>query len=367
MTGTAEKGAVKVTEETEAPPIGLAGSRPRRGRLRGLVQRWGLVGVLALVVAGFCASSPDTFATTTNFQDILNSQPPGMFIAFAAILVLMAGEFDLSLGAILGFSQYLVLELITAHGVSWPVAIVVTVLVGALIGLVNAGFVVGLGVNSFIATIGMATVLVGLLEYVSDGNAPIFSGAPEPFKDLAQTEVGGIALPVFYALAVAIALWIVTEYTVLGREIRATGANRQAAFLSGLRTNRSLVVSFVGAGVLCSIGGVLITARIGAADATSGPGYLLPAYAAAFLGATAIRPGFFNVWGTVIAIFLVAVGITGLQLNGAESWVTPVFNGAILLVAVTISMLAARRGRGRAILPRLNLQQRRASSSARTS
>jgi ribose transport system permease protein len=314
----------------------------RSGAAAMRVQRWALLGVLGVVVAGFSVALPDTFASTQNLEDILNSQPPGIFIAFGAILVLMAGEFDLSLGAILGLSQYLVLKLIES-GMAWPVSVVATLAVALVIGLVNAGLVVGLGVNSFVATIGVATVLTGLLEWISNGNAPIVTGAPQSFQDLAQVEIGGVTLPVLYALAAAVVVWVVTDYTVAGREIRATGANRQAAFLSGLRTNRSLILAFTGAAVLAGIGGILITARIGAADATSGPGYLLPAYAAAFLGATAVRPGFFNVWGTVIAIFVVAVGITGLQLGGAQSWVTPTFNGVILLLAVTVSMLAARR------------------------
>lgn len=332
--------------ETIAVAEPRGGPRISRERIAAGVQRWALLGVLVLVVGGFSISSPDEFASSANFQDIVNSQAPALFIAFGAILVLMAGEFDLSLGAILGLSQYLVLKLIESAGMSWPLAIVVTLAVAALVGAVNAAFVVGLRINSFVATIGTATVLAGILEWISGGNAPIVSGAPQGFQDLAQTEVGGIALPFFYALAAAAVLWVVTDYTVLGREIRATGANRQAAFLSGLRTNRALVIAFVAAAVLAGIGGTLITARIGAADATSGPGYLLPAYAAAFLGATAIRPGSFNVWGTVIAIFVVAVGITGLQLNGAESWVTPTFNGLVLLVAVTVSMLAVRRRGG---------------------
>lgn len=330
---------IAVSEPRSATPVS-------RERIGGLVQRWALLAVLALVVAGFSISSPDEFATSANFQDIVNSQAPALFIAFGAILVLMAGEFDLSLGAILGLSQYTVLKLIESAGMSWPAAIVVTLAVAALVGAINAAFVVGLRINSFVATIGTATVLAGILEWISNGNAPIVTGAPQGFQDLAQTEIAGIVLPVFYAIAAAFVLWVVTDYAVLGREIRATGANRQAAFLSGLRTNRALIVSFVVAAVLAGIGGILITARIGAADATSGPAYLLPAYAAAFLGATAIRPGSFNVWGTVIAIFVVAVGITGLQLNGAESWVTPTFNGLILLVAVTVSMLAARRRGG---------------------
>ncbi len=311
-----------------------------RPSLTGLFARWGLLLVFVLVFGGFSGWLPDKFPTSGNVQDILTSQPPGIFIAYAAMLVLVVGEFDLSIGATLGLSQYIVLKLITHYGLSWPAAVVATLGVGVAIGGANALAVVGLGINSFIATIGVATILEGLLQWISSGSQPIYGGAPGGFTTLAQTK-WGVVLPVYYALAVAIVLWVVLEFTVVGRQMRATGANREAARLSGIHTGRARVTAFVLAGLLASIGGMLITAQVGAADATSGPSYLLPAYAAAFLGATAIRPGFFNVWGTLIAIFLVAVGITGLQLQGADTWVTPVFNGSVLLFAVAVSNFAA--------------------------
>jgi ribose transport system permease protein len=300
-----------------------------------LASRWGLL-LAFLVLFGVFSAWVPRFSTSGNVQDILTSQPPGIFIAYAAMLVLVVGEFDLSIGATLGISQYVVLKLVTHYGLSWGTALVVTLLIGMAIGLANAIAVVGLGINSFIATIGVATILDGLLQWISNGNSPIFGGAPHGFTSLAQTKTGGIVLPVYYALAAAVLLWVLLEYTVAGRQMRATGANRLAATLSGIPTSRARVTAFVLAGLLSAIAGILVTARIGAADATSGPGFLLPAYAAAFLGATAIRPGFFNVWGTLIAIFLVAVGITGLQLKGAEAWVTPVFNGSVLLAAVAL-------------------------------
>lgn len=319
-----------------------------------LLRRWGLLLVFIAVFGGFSGWLPDKFPTSGNVQDILTSQPPGIFIAFAAMLVLVVGEFDLSIGATLGMAQYIVLKLITHYGLSWPAAVAATLGVGIAVGAANAFAVVGLGINSFIATIGVATILAGLVEWISSGNEPLYGGAPHGFTTLAQTK-HLVVLPVYYSLLAAVVLWVLLEFTVVGRQMRATGANRTAAKLSGIHTGRAQVTAFVLAGLLAAIGGILITAQVAAADATSGPSYLLPAYAAAFLGATAIRPGFFNVWGTVIAIFLVAVGITGLQLKGAESWVTPVFNGSVLLFAVTVSNLAATQrlvGRARGALPR---------------
>ena len=334
---------MSVQDESIVPA--LQGRRPHfhARTLLALTQRWALLVVFGVVVAGFSFWIPEKFATTGNWQDILTSQPSAIFIAFGAMLVLTAGEFDLSLGATFGLSQYLVMQLVTTAHVSWPLAVALSVAAGALVGAVNAALVLGLRMNSFIATIGVATFLEGVLDWRSAGGAPIYSGAPPGLTDVARLKLAGVVLPVYYAAVAAVALWLLLEFTVFGRELRASGANRAAAVLSGLRTRAAVAFAFVAGGALAAIGGVLMTARLGAADATSGPGYLLPAYAAAFLGATTIRPGFFNVWGTVVAIFLVAVGITGLQLVGAQSWVTPVFNGLVLLVAVAVSNLAGRR------------------------
>jgi hypothetical protein len=164
-----------------------------------LVSRWGLLVVFAIIFGGFSAWLPTKFPTSGNVQDILTSQPPGIFIAFAAMLVLVVGEFDLSIGATLGMAQYLVLKLITHYGLSWEAAIVATLAVGAAIGAANAIAVIGLGINSFIATIGIATILEGLIQWISSGSTPIFGGAPTGFTTLAQTKQL-VVLPVYYAL-----------------------------------------------------------------------------------------------------------------------------------------------------------------------
>src|SRR5204862_6940331 len=143
---------------------------------------------------------------------------------------------------------------------------------------------------------GVATILEGLLQWISSGSQPIYGGVPSGFTTLAQTK-WGVVLPVYYALAVAIALWVLLEFTVVGRQMRATGANREAARLSGIHTGRARITAFILAGRLASVGGMLITAQVAAADAASGTSNLLPAYAAAFPGATALRPDVFDVLG----------------------------------------------------------------------
>src|SRR2546427_8719600 len=160
----------------------------QRVKAYGLLARWGLLIVFLIVFGAFSAWIPNRFPTSGNVQDILTSQPPGIFIAYAAMLVLVVGEFDLSIGATLGISQYLVLKLITHYGLSWEAAIIATLACDAAIGLVNAIAVVGLGINSFIATIGVATILEGLVQWISDGNSPIFGRAPHGLTTLAQTK-----------------------------------------------------------------------------------------------------------------------------------------------------------------------------------
>jgi ribose transport system permease protein len=324
--------------QKQAKPLGV--------RVRGFSQRWALVGVLGLLIITFSAWQPKEFATWSNAQGLINTQPPLAFVALGAIFVLLVGEFDLSVGATLGICQYLVLWMISNHGVPWPLAIVITLAAGLLIGLVNAGLVLVVGINCFVATIGTASILTGILSWVSNNSTPIYTGAPQAFQNLAQDKFLGLTLPVYYSLVAAVILWLLLEYMVLGREMRATGENRSAAILSGLRTNKSVALGFSLAALGAAVGGILATMRIGSADATSGPSYLLPAYAAALLGSTAVRPGFYNVWGTLVALFVVAVGVEGLQLAGAESWVTDVFNGGVLLVAVSMSLLVTRFGRG---------------------
>jgi hypothetical protein len=188
-----------------------------------LISRWGLLVVFLVVFGAFSAWLPNRFPTSGNVQDILTSQPPGIFIAYAAMVVLVVGEFDLSIGATLGMSQYIVLKLITHYGLSWEAAILAALGIGAAIGAANAIAVVGLGINSFIATIGVATILEGLVQWISSGNEPIFGGAPHGLTTLAQTK-HVVVLPVYYALVVSVLLWVVLEFTVFGRQMRATGA-----------------------------------------------------------------------------------------------------------------------------------------------
>jgi ribose transport system permease protein len=201
---------------------------------------------------------------------------------------------------------------------------------------------VRINVDPFIATLGTGSVFLGLSDLVGGGGITS-QGIPTGFTNLGQSAWLGIPLPIWYALAFGIVIWYVLALTPLGRMIYATGQGREAAALSGVPTRRILTFAFVASAVLASVAGIVFAARIGAGQPEIGTSYLLPAYAAAFLGSTILTPGRFNVPGTVIATLIVAAGINGLQLHGIAAWVNNVFQGAALIVAVVISRIERKK------------------------
>jgi ribose transport system permease protein len=301
----------------------------------------GLLGFLVILIIGFSVGLPSLFFTTANFQLILQTQAIPIILALAVTLPLLAGEFDLSVAANLG-----VCSVFTAYTVShgWPVGLtfIVVLFIGAAIGTLNGVLVVKIGVNAFVATLGVSTLLSGG-NLLMTGGGVIFQGIGSSLTNIARTQFLGLSAVVYYALGVALVLWYLIEWTPFGRYMLATGKGRLAANLSGIRTNRWLFISFLLAGVLSAACGFLETAQVGSAGPAVGPDFLLPAYAAAFLGATTIHAGRFNIWGTVVGSLILAVGITGLDLLGVAAWVAPVFNGGALIVAVSASVIVNRR------------------------
>ncbi|WP_028923883.1 ABC transporter permease [Pseudonocardia acaciae] len=310
-------------------------------RLGDLVSRYALLGVFVLVVAVFSMLRPQTYPTWQNATSILGNQAITLLLALAVLVPLLVGEFDLSVAATFGFCQLLVVGLLVRSGLGVVPAVLVAVGVGGLVGVFNAILITRFGVSSFIATLGTQTLLGGVALAYSGGQV-VQGDLPAAFLDAGQGAVGKVSLVTIYALAVAVLLWFVLARTALGRRLLATGGNRDAARLSGVRTHRMVVFAFVTCGCLAAATGVAMAAELGSGQPLVGPSYLLPAYAGAFLGATTVTPGRFNVWGTVIAVYVLAAGVTGLQQLGVASWVEYVFNGAALLLSVILSGYAAR-------------------------
>lgn len=318
----------------------IAAGRTGRPTLRLILYRYAVVLALAVFLVGFSILLPRTFFTLGNLRTIVSSQAVLMILALGLTLPLTTGEFDLSIGSMLGAAA--VLTAFFTGQMHWPLAIVMiaTVLVGIAAGLLNGFFVVRIGVNAFIGTLGTSTILTGITLAVSGGQ--ILDTVAAPLSTFVQLRILGLQVPAYLAFALAVLLWYIYEHTPLGRNLYFVGEGREAARLVGLRVDRLRFAAFIASGAISALAGVFTAGQLGAADPSVGPSFLLPAYAGAFLGATTIKPGRFNAWGTVVALYLLVTGVTGLELLGASSWVQEVFNGVALLIAVTFARLVAR-------------------------
>jgi ribose transport system permease protein len=315
--------------------------RPQTSEGTSWIARYGLGLILLALIAGFSVAKPSSFATWNNYRSILNNEAVIVLLALGAMMPLIVGEFDLSVAGILGVAQALVTGLCALQGLSPVLAVLLSVLAGATLGLINGLVIVKLKINAFVATLASSTVMGGLVIWYT-GGSPIYQGVPHSLTSMARGSVVGIPLPVIYMAVVAAVLWFVLARLPAGRRLYAVGGNRRAAQLSGIRADRLVIASFIASGVLSALAGIVLGSELGSTVPGGEGTYLLPAFAGAFLGATAIEPGRFNPIGTVLAAYALSVAVSGLQQLGAASWVQPVFNGTVLVVAVGLSGYATR-------------------------
>jgi ribose transport system permease protein len=238
-----------------------------------------------------------------------------------------------------GAAGIVVGALLMHTGLGVVASIVAAIVLGVVIGALSGLLIVLARIDSFIATLGVSSLLAALITAVSDGQQIL--GLPDSFAAIGTRTILGITYPVITLAVVSIAVWYVLERTPAGRRIYATGGNLEAARLAGVRTALVIVTSLMACGAIASVAGVMVTARLANADPTIGPAYLLPAFTAAFLGSTQLRGGRFNVWGTILAVYVLAVGVKGLQLAGAPVWIPDAFNGVSLLLAVGMAKFAS--------------------------
>jgi len=306
-----------------------------------LLSRYGVVIVLIVLTAVFCIWLPGSFATAANFRAMINSQSVLLALAGVATLVLRTGDFDLSIAAVMVFSASTVAVLSAQHHWSVPAALGMAILIGLVIGTINGFLVVKVKVEAFIVTLGMLTVLEGLSYWVT--SSAVVGDIPSGIVSISRGSFLGLQASAWYAWGLIAVLWYLYERTPLGRYLLFIGGSREAARLAGIRVDRIRMLTFIASATLSSLVGILLVGQLGAMDPSIAGQYLLQPFAAAYLGATTIKVGRFNAVGTLVGMYLLVVGITGLQLLGAQQWVTDVFNGGALVIAVTVSRLAARR------------------------
>jgi ribose transport system permease protein len=309
---------------------------PQRRRMNFGLDRFSGLYLWALFIVVFGVWTPSEFLTTSNAQTIASEQAVAAMVGLAVLDPLAAGLYDLSVGATANLTGILAVVLMNNDHVAVVPAILVAVAVGVAIGLINAVIVVKLGVSSFIATLGMGSIL-SAAEVIISANSRPNPPASAAWNNLTQTSIGGFQIIVVYLILLALLLWWLLAHTPGGRYLYAIGGNPESARLSGVRVNVWTAVALTTSASVAGLAGVLFTSQSGPA-LTFGPTLLLPAFAAAFLGSTQLQPGKFNVWGTLIAIYVLATGVQGLQLVSGAVWLNDMFNGVALIIAVALSV-----------------------------
>lgn len=340
MTSTGDKVATAAARGLQARRHGWIA---RRKPLRHYLEAYAFLGlsILAFVFFSVWPETSDTFPTAANLQVLVGANAVVAIVALAALVPLVTNEWDLSVGAIAGLASIYVARLLS-DGTPIILTILAGVAIGIGVGILNAGLVTRMGVNAVITTLGVSIILAGIISVETSGQA-ITGGIPRSFTDFGTRNWIGIPRTAFALAGVALVVYYLLNHTPHGRHLYAIGSNRSAARLVGLRTKLIVALAFVVAGGLAGAGGVLQVARAGGADPRLGNGLTLPALAAAFLSAAAIRPGRYNVVGTVLAVYFLAVLNSGLNLAGAEDYVASFVNGGALIVGVGLAVRLGRR------------------------
>ncbi|WP_022882234.1 ABC transporter permease [Gryllotalpicola ginsengisoli] len=320
---------------------------PDRGAPRGFgwfSSRFAVVGVWVLLIILYGVLEPSTFLTSGTFKTIFSSQQALMFLTAALLCTIIVGEFvDMSIASNFGLAAIFVSVLnVNAHWNVW-VAALAAIAISTAAGALNGWLVVRLGVNTIVVTLGMGTFLLGIALWVS--NLTPVSGLPGSFAQISLFQLFGLPVNFYEGVVLLLFFAYVMRFTPLGRNMRFVGANREVSRLAGIRVTRIRFGAFVFAGLIAGIGGVLSAAATGGFDPSVSQSYLLPMFAATFLGTAIFEPGKFNPLGTLVAVFFLATGVIGLQLLGLAAWVSSVFYGGVLVVAVTISTLLHARSR----------------------
>jgi ribose transport system permease protein len=313
----------------------------RNARRQEFLAKYGVLIALVLSIVVFSVLKPHVFPTTANLQAIVEQFSPLAIIAFGLTVVLVMGDFDLSVAGMIGLSSAVVVSLMSVNHLGVPLAILLGLLVGMAGGAVSGGLVAFAGASSFIITLAMGQVYNGLEDQITN-QSTIFSGIPKAYQDIATGSFLGLSNQFFIMLFVLVVLYLLLEQSTLGRYMYALGGNQEAARLSGIRVRELRTLGFMIIGVCAVIAGVLISSQNDSQSPNSGAPFFLPAFAAVFLGSAVLRPGKFNVLGTLVGAFFLEVISTGLTELSLSTSVILIVQGVILAGAVLLSRIGRK-------------------------
>jgi ribose transport system permease protein len=332
---------VKPENEAGVGPTRVRDRRPARLAAT-ILPRYGVLIAFVVVIIVFSIAKPHIFPTWADAKTILTESAPALILAVGLTVVLAMQDFDLSIGATVGLAGGVAVALMAKHAWGWPIALLMALGFGVAVGLLNGYLIAFLGGPSFIITLAIGTVLTGI-EYAFTNQATVFSGVAQGYVNIAaKSYFLGLSNQIWIAVVVALVLWVLLDHTEVGRYMYAIGGNPEAARLSGIRTRALRLSGFVIVGLSAAVVGIILTSQGGSYTPNAGAPYLLPAYAAAFLGAACFKPGEFNVPGTVVGVLFLGTISTGLTILNLQTYLINLVQGGILVAAVLLGRLGQR-------------------------
>jgi ribose transport system permease protein len=310
-----------------------AGAAPSGRSLVIRLAPYALPTVFLLFIVGFAAHLGGLFFSVSDFSSIGLTQSVLVVVSLAELFVLVSGEFDLSVGGNLGLAAILVTGLPSKEGLGLGLSVVLSLLATTAVGILNGWLVNVVRVNAFIATLSTGLILGGVTVWYTNSQT-IYTGIPQALPHFGTAALAGVPYPILLFVVLTAVVWYVLDRTPYGRFLYAIGGSRDASRLAGLNVKVLSISAFAVSGLLSGVAGCLESAVIGSGNPTVGPDFLLPAFTTVFLGATAFTVGRYNVFGTLLAVFTIAVGVAGLELSGVPYYIEPIFDGILLIIAV---------------------------------
>ena len=305
-------------------------------------EKYGLIIAWIIIILALGFYKPAQMFSWNSYSSMFGSNAMVVVLTLALIIPLTTGDFDLSVAATMGLSSMIIAVLNVNFGFNIFSAIAIALACGVFVGLVNAFFIIYFGVFSLIVTLGTGYFIAGIILWIS--NSGTIAGVSMTLvKGVILNRFLGVPLGFYYAMGLTIFIWYVFQHTALGKRMLFVGRGRDIARLSGIKIVKLRTLALVSSSTIAAFAGVIYTGMRGAADPSSALAFLLPAFAAAFLGSTAIYPGRFNALGSLVAVYFLSTGIMGLNFLGVDSFVQNLFYGGGLVLAVAISQLI--RGR----------------------
>ncbi len=303
-------------------------------------QKLVIVGVLLLIMAVLTILSRD-FLTVTNVTNVFRQVSTTVIAGSAVTLLMISGNFDLSIGSIMAISGTMH-ALMVVWGVPIPVAILLCVVIGIVVGLINGALVVLLDVPSFIATLGSMYAVRGAAWVITGGNS-ISRGLGKSFTVLGRGYIGPVPISILVTLLIFAVFYFIQKKTLLGKYAYAIGGNRRTALLSGISVKKVGVTLYVLVGALSAFAGAMLSSRLGVGNASVGTGFEFDVVVAVILGGTSLDGGEGSVFGMLIGALIVGFIANGLNLLGVHSFYQDIVKGVVLVGAVFLDRFLKKR------------------------